>query len=187
MGEPLFITDMFVDRTCLCTGIGAFLILTFTGFCVGFKTYWPSPVTVRDLIDYTDIRTKMFDLREAAQGELQTLTNKGGLAPLQRSKNPNWDLAIGIECITPGCDNAVTPRGLLLMDKINDLIEKDKMWPKFCLRHSRTNSSCADDPNPDGGVTSKATLTTAFKVVFKNIPIEEYTQYAIDLVLYGLT
>lgn len=66
MGEPLFITDMFVMSPWTCTWIGAFFILVFTALAVGSKSYWPSPVTVRDLIDYSDIRTKMFDLREAA-------------------------------------------------------------------------------------------------------------------------
>lgn len=52
----------------------------------------PSPITVRDLLDYSDIRTLMFDAREAAQGEIQeNLDPEGsGTVPLQSITNTNW-------------------------------------------------------------------------------------------------
>ena len=54
----------------------------------------------------------MFDLREAAQGEIQQKQDPSGLVPLQRIENPNWSLVIAVECIKKDCDNAIAPRGL---------------------------------------------------------------------------
>jgi hypothetical protein len=66
----MWLTDQFVDspgKVILC---GGFIIFIFVVVCLSFEIYWPSPITVRDLIDYTDIRTKLFDAREAAYGEI---------------------------------------------------------------------------------------------------------------------
>jgi len=38
--------------------------------CISFEAYMPSPITIRDLLDFEDIRTKFFDAREAAEGEI---------------------------------------------------------------------------------------------------------------------
>jgi hypothetical protein len=50
---------------------GSGVIGMFTIVCVAFDLYWPSPITNRDLLDYSDIRTLMFDTREASQGVVQ--------------------------------------------------------------------------------------------------------------------
>ncbi len=38
--------------------------------CLYFQAYMPSPITIRDLLDFEDGRTKLFDAREAAEGEI---------------------------------------------------------------------------------------------------------------------
>ena len=47
-----------------------------------FKSYWPSPITNRDLLDYADINTQLFDAREAAYAEIQEKSSPSGEIPL---------------------------------------------------------------------------------------------------------
>lgn len=51
-GDSLWLTDQFVDRPLKVIGVGAVGIFFFVILCLAFQTYWPSPVTVRDLLDY---------------------------------------------------------------------------------------------------------------------------------------
>jgi hypothetical protein len=55
-----------------------------------------------------------------------------------------------------------------------------------CLRHSDTNSTCAYDPKPVGGTTTKASPLTIFRTVFGK-DTSNITQYGIDFSLFGLT
>lgn len=68
LGNSMWITDMYVDAPWKVVFFGAAVIGMFSLVCAGFELYWPSPITNRDLLDYSDIRTLMFDMREAAQG-----------------------------------------------------------------------------------------------------------------------
>jgi hypothetical protein len=70
LGEPLWLTDQFVDRPCLVLWSGLFVIGIFVAVAVYFESYLPSPVTQRDFLDYENINTLLFDAREAAQGEI---------------------------------------------------------------------------------------------------------------------
>ena len=71
LGQPLWLTDQFVDRPCSVLWSGLFIIIIFVGVAAYFETYLPSPVTQRDFLDYENINTLLFDAREAAQGEIQ--------------------------------------------------------------------------------------------------------------------
>ena len=49
---------------------GYVIMVAMSIICFAFDAWVPSPVTIRDLLDYDDIRTKLFDAREAAEGVL---------------------------------------------------------------------------------------------------------------------
>jgi len=68
LGNSMWITDMYVDNPWKVIFVGAAVIGLFSLICVAAELYWPSPITNRDLLDYADVRTLMFDAREAAQG-----------------------------------------------------------------------------------------------------------------------
>jgi len=48
-------------------------------------------------------------------------------------------MIIAVECVEEGCDNVITPRGMLLLDKIDKLILNDPLWSKVCLFHGADN------------------------------------------------
>lgn len=73
--------------------------MVFTFFCLYYKTYWPSPVTSRDLLDYTHPNTIFYDTRETAQAEIQQKSSEDGSIPLQSITNQELWLQIGIECV----------------------------------------------------------------------------------------
>ena len=76
---------------------------------------------------------------------------------------------IGIECQT--CENAVSPRGVQLISRIEQIIRTDPEWPKFCLRKNTTSEECADYVDFDEPEKSKASIssvTNGFKIVFPN-------------------
>ena len=87
----------------------------------------------------------MFDMREATYSELQSSEYKDGRIPLQTVSKDDWWLFIGVECIREGCDNILTPEGIQLMSKIDDIIENDPLWKKVCLLESPTSDKCAND------------------------------------------
>jgi hypothetical protein len=68
--ESLWITDKFVDRPMTVIFIGFCIIGLFSAICIGLLSFWPSPVTSRDVLDYTEINTQFFDTREAAMVEI---------------------------------------------------------------------------------------------------------------------
>lgn len=70
LGESLWLTDLFVNKPVTVILSGLFVLAIFTFIAVYFETYWPSPVTNRDFLDYSDITTQLFDAREAAQSEV---------------------------------------------------------------------------------------------------------------------
>lgn len=67
----MWITDKFVESPWKVVFAGAAIIIMFFLICGTAQLFWPSPITNRDLLDYGDIRTMMFDAREAAQGNIQ--------------------------------------------------------------------------------------------------------------------
>ena len=90
LGDSLWLTDLFVDRPWTVVCFGGCVILGMVALCVGFKLYWPSLVTVRDLLDYSDIHTQMFDARRAAFGEIQRKSSPDERIPLQSIIDNNW-------------------------------------------------------------------------------------------------
>lgn len=70
LGESIWLTDKFVDYPKTIIFLGLCLILMFAFLTVFFELYLPSPITNRDLLDYEDINTKLFDAREAAVAEI---------------------------------------------------------------------------------------------------------------------
>ena len=181
----MWLTDQFVERPGKVIFCGGVAIFFFVVLCLSFQTYMPSPITVRDFLDYEDIRTQLYDAREAAYGEIQTKsdpTGRGQIA-LQSIVDSNWQLVIGLECISEGCDNIITPEGLSFMKEIDDLINLDETWQKICLIDSVTNNTCMDNPSP-GFRTSKASPLIPFKMFFGE-ELEEMTQFGIDFTLFG--
>lgn len=57
LGESMWLTDLFVNRPKTVIAVGGGVIFAMVCLCLGFKLYWPSLVTIRDLFDYSDIRT----------------------------------------------------------------------------------------------------------------------------------
>lgn len=51
------------------------------------------------------------------------------------------------------------------MSEIEDIINDDPDWDSFCLRHSETNATCADDIE---GKISKVSPYNVFKMAFGN-------------------
>ena len=145
--------------------------------------YWPSMLTNRDLIDYSDINTQLFDAREAAISEIQERSTPTGEIPLQSISKQDWWLNIGVECIKKDCDNILTPQGVELLVKIDELIENDPLWPKVCLRASETDPSCANDAL--NMHIAKISPVPIFKAAYGE-DLSELTQFAIDFALFGL-
>ena len=57
------------------------------------------------------------------------------------------------------------------------------------MGHSSTNSSCADYldyDDPDKSHTAKASILPAVKTALPNEPFEDYTQFGIDFVMFGI-
>ena len=53
----MWITDAFVDNPVkIIVGGYAFFFLMVV-ICIWFEAYMPSPITIRDLLDFEDIRT----------------------------------------------------------------------------------------------------------------------------------
>ena len=71
LGQPLWLTDKFVDRPLSVVCFGLLIIFLFIFVAAYFETYIPSSVTQRDFLDYGNVNTLLFDAREAAQGEVQ--------------------------------------------------------------------------------------------------------------------
>lgn len=69
--ESLWLTDKFVDRPCTVIIVGFLIIVFFIVLCLSLESYYPSPVTSRDLLDFSDINTQMYDAREATYFEIQ--------------------------------------------------------------------------------------------------------------------
>ena len=83
MAESIWLTDKFVDYpgTVICTGLA--IVLLFSIITVLCESYLPSPITNRDILDYADINTNLFDAREAAYAEIQQSSSSTGRIPLQ--------------------------------------------------------------------------------------------------------
>ena len=117
---------------------GQAVIWLFIAACVIFQTYWPSPVTSRDLLDYGHPNTIFYDTRTAAQTELQVKSSPTGEIPLQSITNTELWLQIAVECIKDKdgneCDNVLNPTGVHLLDEIDKIIATDPTWNKICWR-----------------------------------------------------
>lgn len=181
----MWLTDKFVDYPCTVIAVGLLVVALFSLCCLLLESYWPSPITNRDLLDYADINTNMFDAREAAYAEIQRKSSPTGEIPLQSITKQDWWLNIGISCKQGACDNVLSPRGLQLMLEIDKIIGDDPDWQKMCLVASETNRTCADDPNPDGGKIAKVSAIPLFKTAYGE-DLSELTQFAIDFALFGL-
>lgn len=70
LAKSIWLTDKFVDYPITIILLGWGLICLFIVLCFLFSAYMPSPITNRDLLDYDDINTRMFDTREAATAEI---------------------------------------------------------------------------------------------------------------------
>lgn len=57
LGESMWLTDLYVNKPITVIVVGGGIILMMVAICLAFKLYWPSLVTVRDLLDYSDIHT----------------------------------------------------------------------------------------------------------------------------------
>ncbi len=80
--EPFWLSELFVNRPILVMIIGGIIIGILCAVCLIMKTYQPSPITIRDLIVYSDDNTVKFDTREAAQIEIQSKSSPTGEIPL---------------------------------------------------------------------------------------------------------
>lgn len=181
--ESMWLTDKFVERPWTVVFIGQLVIFLFVVLTVSFESYWPSPITNRDLLDYGDESTLLFDAREAVYSEIQQKSTPTGQIPLQSISKMDWWLFIGIECIKEGCDNVLTPEGLRLMEAVDRTIVDDPLWPKVCLLESGTDN-CAFDLKI-GGKIAKASPLDIFKFAYGD-DLSEITQYGIDIGLFGL-
>ena len=108
----MWLTDQFVDSPWTVIFVGLAIVALFTAACALLESYWPSPITNRDLLDYGDINTQMFDAREAAYAEIQEKSSPTGTIPLQSITKQDWWLNIGVTCRPGACDNVLSPRGL---------------------------------------------------------------------------
>ena len=61
---------MFVDHPFKIMLGGYIFFFICVAIVISTEAYMPSPITVRDLLDFEDVRTKYFDAREAAEGEI---------------------------------------------------------------------------------------------------------------------
>jgi hypothetical protein len=53
----MWLTDLFVNRPWTVVLFGGAIVGLFAVACVALESYLPSPITVRDLLDYDDPRT----------------------------------------------------------------------------------------------------------------------------------
>lgn len=82
LGSPIWITELFVDRPFTVIVAGMVVIIGFLYLAFHFETYIPSQITNRDFLDYSHENTLDFDMREAAQYEIQDKFWDGGMMPL---------------------------------------------------------------------------------------------------------
>ena len=184
LGNSLWLTDTFVDHPWKVIFAGAAFFVVMTVLCLVLECYWPSPVTLRDLLDYGDKRTKLFDAREAAVAEIQAKMNDSGQIPLQTITNPNWDWHIALDCSdddTNSCDNILTPEGIRLMLRVDAMIEEDPAWTKMCALDHATGE-CFAEARP-GGTTAKASPLLLFESLLPDADLANITQEEIDDVL----
>ena len=181
----MWLTDQFIDRPFKVAIFGAVIILLFTAIAVWAETYMPSPITVRDLLDYSDTRTLTFDTKRAAEGYIQANRFESGQIDLQSVIDQNWQLVVGVETIEEGKDTVLTPTGLSFMAEIDEIISNDKVWKSTCLLDGPNNRTCMDNPAP-GYYTSKASPLVIFRDLFGE-KLQDMTQFGIDFVLFGLT
>lgn len=163
--------------------VGMVIIMAFVAACLGLRSYWPSPVTNRDLLDYGDEATLLFDAREAAYGALQAKANPDGRIPLQSLAAPDWALTVSVTCAKPGCDNVLTPEGIRLLLAMDKLVEEDPYWRRVCYRDA-AGENCAADARV-GGRVAKASPLPIFSAAYGD-DLSDLTQYAIDFALFGL-
>ena len=183
MAESLWLTDKFVDYPKTIIGIGVAIVVGFSVVCFLLESYWPNMLTNRDILEYSDINTQLFDAREAAISEIQEKSTPSGEISLRSISKQDWWLNIGVECIKKDCENILTPEGIELLIKIDELIENDPLWPSVCLRASDTDPSCANDiMNMNIAKTSPVPI---FKAAYGE-DLSELTQFAIDFALFGL-
>ena len=70
MAESMWLTDKFVDYPKTIIGIGVAIVVGFSVVCFLLESYWPNMLTNRDILEYSDINTQLFDAREAAISEI---------------------------------------------------------------------------------------------------------------------
>lgn len=182
LGESMWLTDMFVDYPKSVIFFGMVIVTGFVVAMVILESYWPSSITNRDLVDYGDMNTQMWDTEAAALIEIQEKSTPDGVIPLQSVTKQDWWLNIAVECTKPGCDNILTPEGIHLINEIDRTIEEDPDWPKVCLLMSPTNQTCASDPT---GKIAKVSPLVLFKTAYGE-DLSEITQFAVDFALFGL-
>jgi hypothetical protein len=61
MSQSIWLTDIFVDYPKSVIFFGIVVIAGFLTAMILLESYWPSAITNRDLIDYSDLNTQMWD------------------------------------------------------------------------------------------------------------------------------
>ena len=57
LGASIWLTDAFVDHPGKIIIVGYSFFFLMVAICLAFEAYMPSPITIRDLLDFADIRT----------------------------------------------------------------------------------------------------------------------------------
>ena len=145
-----------MDKPFAVVAIGLAIVAVFTFFCVITEAYLPSPTTWRDFFDYEDIRTQMFDAREAAFGDLQKKQSPDGRILSQSIVDSNWMLVLAFECESYEGDcetgNALNPTMIRLLQDVDQMIEDDPDWKNICLRDLERDDEkvCANSTEING-------------------------------------
>lgn len=67
MGKSMFLAEFIVKHYVKIIGIWGLLVGGLVGIIIPAWLYMPTPPSNRDYLDFTDIRTRMLDMREGAE------------------------------------------------------------------------------------------------------------------------
>ena len=71
LGRPLCIANIFVDHYFKLIFFGILIVGSCVMLVIFTGIYMPTPPSNRDYLDFSDIRTQMLDMREAAEMYVQ--------------------------------------------------------------------------------------------------------------------
>ena len=100
-----------------------------------------TPATSRDFLSWTDERTKTLDMVNLMSAEITQAT---GDAPIRMKVNPDWTIAVYLECKND-CKNLLTVETIKKLHSIEMWISEQPQWRNLCLAQSVDDTNCSQN------------------------------------------